>query len=673
VGVDRQPIYEWSGEPASSPAFVVSAVQRANRRRLLVFAGTLIVALAVSMAYTFLRPPLYRVSSRIDITPAGAPPSSSPSISLATEPVKPFLTEVQALTSRPLLEEVARRLRRVGYRVDQLGPDPVGTMQAQIEATAVENTNVVELVAKGANAVLLPPLVNTIVEAYRDRLVDAYRSSSNAAFAQADAEVAKLESGVAAKRREVEAFRQRSNIVSLERDENDVLARVRGQSATLAKAEERVATAEGNLRALTDAQAAGNRAVRAKDNPTLANLEQRVSQAREELRDLERTYTPDYLAKEPRAAALRARIEELDRQLAEQRGTVQQTALAEAREELAAAQAAAARTRTQMTADRQDVARFAASFNEYKARQDALAELEKVYRDAVARRARLQASEQGRAPNVRVLENATAPEAPWRPLYWRDAAISAGGSLLLALLAMWLVELFNRSEPSPSVIVAQTLSPGIAMSHVPRVLPRADSAAAPLAHASPALLAEPHKLPRELRSEEIGALLGAAEPPVLLAIALLLSGLDSDEALALRTSDIDLAGGTIRAAGERAREIALSEPLRKLLARAGGADERLVPFGDAHSPAETLDAQILCAAHDARLQAPGAVDAACLRHTFIAFLVRQGIRFSDLQRIVGALPAPLLSAYVALSPSASTTAREAIDPVPPALRQLESG
>src|SRR5882672_4987295 len=285
-GMDSQPIYEWGAGPAGSRRFVASAAQRSNRRRLRVFLGTLIVALAVTLAYTFLRPPVYRVSARIEITPAGAAPSSTPTPMVQTEPVKPFLTEVQALTSRPLLEEVAKRLQQGGYRVDELGADPITAMQSHIEATTVANTNVVELIAKGPSAGLLAPLVNAIVEVYRERLQKAYKASSGDALAQANAEVAKLDASVATKRRDAEAYRLRNNIVSLERDENEVLARVRNQSMTLAKAEERLATAEGNLRALTDAQAAGNPVVRARDNPTLANIEQRASQAREELRDL---------------------------------------------------------------------------------------------------------------------------------------------------------------------------------------------------------------------------------------------------------------------------------------------------------------------------------------------------------------------------------------------------
>ena len=46
----------------------------------------------------------------------------------------------------------------------------------------------------------------------------------------------------------------------------------------------------------------------------------------------------------------------------------------------------------------------------------------------------------------------------------------------------------------------------------------------------------------------------------------------------------------------------------------------------------------------------GALTPGALRHTCIAHLVRQGLRFSDLDRVAGPLPADALAAYAELSP-----------------------
>ena len=218
------------------PDFRWPAATHGNRRRLRVFLGTLTVALGVSLAVTWLRPPEYRAVARLEITPGIASVSSSrPTPSGAIASQRPFLTEVQALASRPVFEATAMRLKDSGEDLSALGPDPVATLQAQIEALPVADTNVVELIATGRRRDLLAPLVNAVIDVYQDRLADAYRSSSSESMAQADEEVKKLEATVIAKRREGEAFRLRNNIVSVERDQNEVLARVRAIDATVSR------------------------------------------------------------------------------------------------------------------------------------------------------------------------------------------------------------------------------------------------------------------------------------------------------------------------------------------------------------------------------------------------------------------------------------------------------
>src|SRR4029077_201420 len=58
----------WLAQEPSSPS-----ARRANRRRLFVFLGTLVASLAVSLTYVWIRPPEYRASARVEITPAAAP------------------------------------------------------------------------------------------------------------------------------------------------------------------------------------------------------------------------------------------------------------------------------------------------------------------------------------------------------------------------------------------------------------------------------------------------------------------------------------------------------------------------------------------------------------------------------------------------------------------------
>jgi integrase len=446
---------------------------------------------------------------------------------------------------------------------------------------------------------------------------------------------------------------------------------VRNLSTSLSAANDRVAAAEGRLRALSASAAAGKAVVRSRDDPTLANLEQRASQIREELRDLERGFTRDYLAKDPKVITQRARLAEIERQITAQRAASQQTALLEAQEELASAQGAAARIQSQMSAGRQEVAQFTAHFNEYKSRQDELAELESAYRDAVQRRAKLEASERARMPVTKVLEAATPPQEPWRPLYWRDTALASGGSLALALLAMWLVELFNRSEPRPAVVLIQPQPGALPYGAAPHTLSNRAKPAMSLEAVEPALLPRQPTFPRELRPDEVAALMRASDDDSRPVMLLLLSGVSLDEVVKLRWSDVDLSRGALRVGDESARDIALGGALRLCLAagpKVLGSD-LLVGHPDHPITRDSIDAQVLCAAHDAGIEDATQINSDCLRHTYLAFLVRQGIRFADLVRLVGHLPVELVGAYSALSPPGTRIGMAEIQLLLPALRE----
>ena len=133
----------------------------------------------------------------------------------------------------------------------------------------------------------------------------------------------------------------------------------------------------------------------------------------------------------------------------------------------------------------------------------------------------------------------------------------------------------------------------------------------------------------------------------------------------------DLESGTIHAGGDSGREIAIDGTLRHLLQTASKAATSEFLLGSLRHPAtrDSIDAQILCAAHDAALEDATQVSSACLRHTYVAFLVRQGIRFADLTRLIGPLPAEIVGAYSALSPAGARLGGAQVQRLHPALRE----
>ena len=132
------------------------------------------------------------------------------------------------LVSRPVLEKVAARLGNSDDVSKDLGTDPVQRLGRMLSTESVEGTQIVRVQAQGTNPELLPRLVNTLTDVYREHLASAYKRSVGTGNTQLRDEIGVLDQQVAAKRQEVEAFRARYDIVSAERDENQLLSTVKG-------------------------------------------------------------------------------------------------------------------------------------------------------------------------------------------------------------------------------------------------------------------------------------------------------------------------------------------------------------------------------------------------------------------------------------------------------------
>jgi polysaccharide biosynthesis transport protein len=653
----------------------LSPLNQSKNLRLTVFAVVFLAFAAVGLIYNYTRTAEYRAGARVEIVPAEKlPGEANASVVVNSGPDGPFLTEVQLLTARAALEEVVKRIPRAGFAGVLTGTDPVLDLQKMISTEPLSGTQVVQLWAVGDKPELLPFVLNELITIYQTQLGERFIDSSADALARARDETAKYKEAIVKQRSELETFRMRHGIVSKERDENEATARVRGLNAAVNAAEEKAVAAQSKLTSLRAAIAAGKAATRAKDNPTLAALEQRLSQAREELKQLERRYTAAYLVREPQAAALKTKIPELEEQIKREREASQQANLADAEQEAAQAQEALVGLRRQLSGDRHSVQSFSARLSEYGALQSQLESLEKLHDGAAERLVKLEAREDARKPKIRMIQAASVPSEPWRPNYHRDAIIIVAGSLILGWLAAWLADFLVRRESGPTVIVAPAPVP------YPIGVTDVTAHAAPALGASPSApqLAAPRHLPRELENREIKALLDAADLETRIAIAALLCGVSPEELVALKWGDLDCAGHSIRVSRPAMRSFQIAAELSGLFSlfrqeRKGQADHLLLGEPGTDSlPLSHLEALISYAAHDAALDQPAEITPWVIRHTFISYLVRQGIRFSDLARITGTLPAEVTAAYGALLPTGSRRSLNETDVVLPSLREFAS-
>jgi polysaccharide biosynthesis transport protein len=661
-----------------SPDLQETPVGKSRGRRLVVFLCVCLPVLVLGLAYTVMQPAEYQAAARLEITPASATPTpvddtagaktGAETGGGAARGPRSFLTEVQVLTSRPLIEEVVERLSRSGDLPPDIGSDPVDGVRHMLSTETVEGTEVVLLRAEGPQRQFLARLVNTLTSVYQEHLATAYQKSTGTDADQLRESVQALDQKMAAKRQEVDAFRSSNDIVSTERDENQPLSAAKGLGTALNEAKGKLAEAEGKLRAARNGAAAGEGLVAAKDNPTIADIEKRASQLREELHDLQQRFTAQYLDLDPAAKAARARLDNLEQQIKTERAAGQRAAVAEAEGKVTAAREAVEQLQQQINENKSAAQTFMVRFGEFKAMQEDLTHLEQLHRAASDRLARLEASDSQVAPQVEILEAASGPQLPWRPLYARDAGISLGAAVALGFLAIWLVEFFSRPAPETAVAVQRPWWP-VAVGRGTAV------ASPPLLTAEAARLPAPDSAPRELTDAEIAALIQATNDDGRLILMGLLSGLSAEEIVALNWDQIDLDAGTIRVSGESARTLPLNEPLRQLIIanralqpQAAGAVLRSPSGGPL--PLDDIRSLVMYTAYDAGIDGADEVTPQTLRHTYLVYLLRQGMRFADIGRIVGRLPQHELAAYMRFAPSQPRLPIEQIELVLPALRDI---
>ena len=179
------------------------------------------------------------------------------------------------------------------------------------------------------------------------------------------------------------------------------------------------------------------------------------------------------------------------------------------------------------------------------------------------------------------------------------------------------------------------------------------------------------QLPRELSGPEVLALWKAATHDAKVVIAGLLGGMSLEEIGALRYEHIDLNAGSARLPAPFNRTCKLHEAMKTVLRERQAAKGGAAPLSDAlDRPLSEADLEglVACAACDAGLANPSEVNADSLRHTYFAYLVRQGARLSEIGEFIGRIPPAAFRDYGRLSPAGPGLPLERIDPVFPALR-----
>lgn len=608
-------------------------------KRFVVFIVTFLSALILSEIYVFSRPAIYQ--SRATLLTVAKPSLDETTIEADIQHVA---IQQGLLTSTPLLTEISERLNRFEAK-SGLTPLTVNEIRNAVSVIPIEATHLVNLRAEGSEPAILQNLVTTWIEVYQDaRETEVRKSKEHSSGALRD-EAQGLEKKIEEKRQFLDNYRETYDIVSMEREENQILSRLKGLNSSLNTASEDVIKAQAEHDAIKQAIADGKPVVPESEKNSLSTLELRAQELREKVAEIRRQYTADYVKLQPALKVIPEKLKALEKKIRIRLDIGKKYVLSESQNTRAAAIQRVNTLQTQLNEFEDKAAEFSALLSKHNALEEELAGLQEIYRETKERLVKLEVKQYEKYPQVDVVEWANLPHEPIRPLYLKDAIIALVGALILGLISVWFFEFLSpQAEITNSPI---TLS-GVHVYAKPNAEKLTTPSIPPTIEQQPiAALTTP--FPRELTSGEVLSLIGNSNEKGRHLIFLLFSGLTTDEAAALSENDINVNDEVICVPGDHTRVLPLTQFLKIIIQQSNAFPTWSTDTSLESS--EDLSALITCIAIDAGLTKPQEINAEALRHTFIIFLVRQGLRLSELAQIVGPLPSALVASYGHYSPA----------------------
>ncbi|SFU44078.1 Uncharacterized protein involved in exopolysaccharide biosynthesis [Nitrosomonas eutropha] len=618
--------------------------------RLVIFTVVFLSCLLLSLGVVFLQPAIYQSYATLLTVAKTAIDQAS-----READIQHVTIQKQVLLGPELLTETASRLRKGSDTEAGVDLTPA-TIRDMLDVRPITDTNLVEMVAEGDDPALLPHLINTWIDVYLDARAEEVARSKGSTIQMMQEELAALTAKIEQKRLELEQFRKHNEIITTERQDNEALARLKGLTDSLNKASEEEVKAKARLDTIRKSIERGQVVVPTEDTRTLSALEKRAQELREQLEELDRQYTREYMALTPSLKVIPDKLRALDDEIQQIRHKGQSVVISEAEQNYAAALQATHSIQEQLDQHRQKAAEFTARFTEHDALKSDLEELEQLYRDTQSRLAQVEAQHTGRYPYVDVIERAFLPHHPIRPDYLWNAMIVTLASLLLGLVAIWIFEFLMHKEQEKLAIHLSDIH-----LHNQSNLPHSALSIPPSAPAN--LLREPVQALEHIKIDEytprqIDELFHAANAKEKQLLIFLLSGLTPDEIANLQNDDVDLENNLLTIKNIFTRTIPLHPALAALYSKYGYC--LTDPAGNRLNR-EDLEALLTCLQIDADLLITSRISAETLRQTYILYLIRQGMRLADLEPVVGYTSPTELSEYGAYAPPGTRHPIEAIN------------
>lgn len=398
--------------------------------------------LALGFLWTVFQPMVYRASATVLMS---APDAIDAAISEAD------VQNVAIQRTVLLGSEITGRLSSALDAQYGIEMDPLA-LRGLLSVEPLADTNLVDIAAVGPDDLLLPVVVDSWISVYLDARSEEIEHNKRETLTIVQGELDGLEVRIEAARDALEQYRADNRILSVERQENEVMARLDGLNRALNTAVEEQVKARARLDTLRAAIARGEKVVPKEDSRSVAQTERELEALRARMLELTKRYTDEYIAKQAEYRAIPERIAELEAKLAATYSQGQGMELRAAQQAHAASVQAVRDLQARLDEHKAAVEQFNRVYATHEALAEDVARLETLYRDTQARLVQVQVREVEKYPQVSVIEPPATRAERIGPNYLLLVGGTLAGSTALAVFAVWLYGFLAERRETPAYV-----------------------------------------------------------------------------------------------------------------------------------------------------------------------------------------------------------------------------
>lgn len=615
--------------------------KKLQKQKWWVLSISFLVVFVVAMIWIWSRSPIYQSQAIIHFSYAQQLNNEQTAV-----PEEQITLNNKRLTSNRILDSLSTQLANE-YSLN-LSTEALAKMVSTEEHL---DSRIINLFTTGENKDHLQPVLEQWLALYLERLQEETDENTVEDLSLGQEKLIALEQKIIEQRELAEQFSEENNIISMERDENRALSKIKSMGAALDTAETQQAEATATLESVKQSIAQGEAVYHPADKARLDGIRSAIRDRKAELHELSQRYTPEYMNLDPDIVNKKRKIKELESRYEAITAESQQNFVEDLQRTVVASEQKQKQLEMQLDELGKDAQAFNQKLEEYSRLMRSLSQLQEQAQQLKDQLVETEVQKPFQA-KINVLEEPFVPTYPISPNYWRDSAIALAAAVLVSLFALLIFSFIHRQKtPAPTMTSYNVVPPSSGLTLEQQMAAQhalEQQKNAQLGHQqTPLQLSQTAtSTPARLISEaECQSLYKVANRDGKLAMSLILNGVSPSELLVVTIQDFDLETQSLEIPGEFARSVAVTEECAQIVENLSATQPPESKLLGSRLDEQQLDQMIINIADDAGVAFAEQFSIAALRHTYLTFLVVQGARLNDLERVAGFVSPADLSLY----------------------------